>query len=157
MNELFEQYFDYVFYGAIAWLVFVIFVSILYRARKARQFPSIPEGTVKFREKWVSGRSLKNLFTRYGGARNVLNVMVGRGYLVIRPVFPFNLMFIPEITDLEHIVPIARILEVKEIQSLGKDGIIIRFQNESRRESAVELYLRNPASFLEAVGNGART
>lgn len=83
--------------------------------------------------------------------------MVGRGYLVIRPVFPFNLMFIPEFTDLEHIVPIARIMEVKEIQSLGKDGIIIRFQNESRRESAVELYLRNPASFLEAVGNGART
>jgi hypothetical protein len=157
MNELFDQFFDFAFYGAIVWLVIVIFVSILYRARKARQFPSIPEGTVQFREKWVSGRSLKNLFTRFGGASNVLNVMVGRGYLVIRPVFPFNLMFIPEFTDLEHVVPIARIIEVKEIQSLGKEGIIIRFQNESRRESEVELYLRNPESFLEAVGNGAST
>lgn len=157
MNELFDQYFDYVFYGVIAWLVIVLFASILYRAGKARQFPSIPEGTVQFRENWASGRSLKNLFTQIGGGRNVLTVLVGRGYLVIKPVFPFNLMFFPEFTDLEHVVPIARIIEVKEIQTLGKEGIVVRFQNESHRESEVELYLRNPELFLEAIGNRVRT
>jgi len=157
MNELFEQYFDYLFYAAIVWVVFIIFASILSRAGKGKQFPAIPEGTVRFHEKWVSGRSLKNLFTQFGGARNVLDVTVGRGYLVIRPVFPFNLMFLPEFTDLEHVVPIDRIIEVKEIKSFGKQGIFIRFQNESRTEKDVELYPRNSASFLEAIGKGTKT
>lgn len=50
MNELFEQYFNYALYGAIAWVVFIICASILYRAGKGKQFPSLPEGTVRFHE-----------------------------------------------------------------------------------------------------------
>ena len=156
MNELFDQYFDYALYGAIAWVIFIIFASLLYRAGKGKQFPAFPEGTVRFHEKWVSGRSLKNLFTRFGGARKVLDVTVGRGYLLIRPVFPFNLMFLPEFTDLEHVVPIDRIIEVKEIESFGQQGVFIRFQSESRTGKDVELYLRNTASFIEVMGKGTK-
>lgn len=157
MNELFGKYFYYFIFGILAWVTIIIIASILYRASKEKQFFNISKENLRFHEKGVSGRSLKNLFTQIGGARNALDVKVGSEHLVIRPIFPFNLMFLPEFTDLEHIVPLDKIKDVKEVASFGKRGILIRFHNQSWTEKHIELYLKNDESFLNAIGKTYKT
>jgi hypothetical protein len=68
-------------------------LSIVYRAAKRKNIVSIPKQDVLFKESWVSGASQKNLLTKLGGAGNCLSITLSRNALIIRPMFPFNLMF----------------------------------------------------------------
>src|SRR4029453_18668639 len=91
--------------------VIVVFTSIVYRTIKGKNYPVIPERDITFTERWVSGSSQKNLLTKLGGASNCLSVTLSGSALVVRPMFPFNLMFLPEIYDLEHVIARKRYKE----------------------------------------------
>ncbi len=102
-----------------AWIFAWIGGSIYYRQRSGKPVvPRAPEGAV-FIEAWCSGHSLANLLTRLGGARNCLLVYVADRALTITPVFPFNLMFLPEIYGLEVAAPLADVT----VESV-KDGLL---------------------------------
>ncbi|MGJ8664575.1 MAG: hypothetical protein ACSHWU_13040 [Marinicella sp.] len=94
---------------------------------------------------------MKNWVTSVGGARNCLVVTVTKTELLIRPLFPFTLMFLPEIFDLEHQVKLTEITDVKRKESKFRDVILVQFSTDSTNHS-VELRLRNSEEFLQVMG-----
>lgn len=151
MDIFFEKYFDYLIIGSLVWIGVGIFASVLYRAKNRKHFPNLQNGILKFHERWVSGRSMKNIFTQLGGARNCLDVKVGGGHLTVRPIFPFNLMFLPEVMDLEHVIPLASVREVNMIHAFGRRGVSIRYDRGNQLEGSMELYPRDIEFFLKSV------
>lgn len=90
---------------ATGWIALVIAASIVYRRIKGKPIFRRPIEHPLFLETWRSGRSLRSLVARFGGARNCLWVAVTGDSLRVGPYFPFNLMFLPEIYGLECTIP----------------------------------------------------
>jgi len=130
------------------WIAAWVIASVLYRLKAGKPlFPRAPQNSV-FSEAWVSGRSLKNVLTRFGGARNCLLVYVAEQTLTVVPIFPFNLMFVPELLGLEMTVP-ARLIGIEQVDGLL--GKRLRLSVKGQIQEQVELSLRNPAGFQEAM------
>ena len=124
-------------------------LSIVYRAAKRKNIVSIPKQDVLFKESWVSGASQKNLLTKLGGAGNCLSITLSRNALIIRPMFPFNLMFLAEVYDLEHVIPTS---SIKSIECSGPNGrvILLEFESHGGRKR-FELSLRRREEFRHAI------
>lgn len=123
------------------WVLGGIIVSVVYRRMHGKPvLTPAPPGAV-FVERWVSGQPLGS-WRAIGGARNALMVAVTREGLVIRPCFPFNLMFLPEIWGLEAEVPRRDVLS---ILPAGK-ALDIRIR-DGGRERVFRLELRDPVRF----------
>lgn len=136
------------FVAPIVWLGAWVAGSIIYRRKLHKPlFPRAPDNAV-FAEAWCSGRSLRNLLTRFGGARNCLLVYVVDGSLTIIPVFPFNLLFLPEIYGLEATVPVSQV-RVASVEGLL--GRRLRLTVSGVSELRFELSLRDQQGFREAV------
>jgi hypothetical protein len=132
----------------IGWLGAWIAGSILYRRKSGKPlFPRAPD-TAVFAEAWRSGRSLKNVLTRIGGARNCLLVYVADGALTIVPVFPFNLMFLPEIYGLETTSPISDIT-VTSMDGLFGKRLLLTIAG--LKEQRFELWLRDQQGLRDAL------
>ena len=132
----------------IAWLGVWIVGSIVYRRISGKPlFPRAPHDAV-FVEAWRSGHSLKNSLTRIGGARNCLLVYVADGALTIVPIFPFNLMFLPEIYGLEATASIADV-RVTSIDGLLGKRLLLTI--EGLREKRFELWLHDQQGFRDAL------
>jgi hypothetical protein len=83
---------------APAWVAIFIALSIGYRRWSGKPiFPRIP-ANARFAEHWASG----------GFASNCLLVAVTDAALIVVPRFTFNLMFLPQIYGLEHVIPLRR-------------------------------------------------
>lgn len=132
---------------ALGWAIGWLCLSIVYRRIRNRPifFFSVPGA--KFIEGLASGYSNDRWWRRFGGVRNCLVVAVTANRLVIRPWFPFTLMFLPELSGLEVDVALNDVLSVTVDQGLFKSFIRLRFRNGSARGD-VTLILRQPGSFL---------
>jgi hypothetical protein len=134
---------------SIGWIIAWIATSIVYR-RKAHKplFPRVPNDAV-FAETRLSGRSLRNWVTRIGGASNCLLVYVSDSALTIVPMFPFNLMFLPEVYGLETTVP-ARAVRLEGSGGSRRQRLVLivdgsveqRFEISIRDRDALERALR---------------
>ena len=134
--------FGLAFGGAITWIVAVIAVSILYRKSKGKPIlPRVPPGA-RFSRKGISGHSYRHFWTQFGGARNCLMVAVVGRTLVVSPTFPFNLMFLPEIYDLEHTIPLSRITSAQVKPRLFGQTVDIRFTSATGQARRIVLYMR---------------
>ncbi|MFC1773538.1 hypothetical protein ACFL3A_09325 [Pseudomonadota bacterium] len=140
--------FSLVIAGIIAWLVIVILASMVYRSINKKGVSPLTGTEFQFSEKGASGWSHKNFLTKLGGARNCLNVELGRAGLWIRPFFPFNLMFLPELYDLEHFIPREKIQGVNPQQRIWGKSVVIDFTSEKGIDKRVELRLRKHDEFL---------
>jgi hypothetical protein len=150
MERFLKDNFKLLFIISIAGTLLVVLASIVYRTLKGKHLPAVPEQDIKFTERWVSGVSHKNLLTKLGGASNCLSVTLSRNALIVRPMFPFNLMFLPEVYDLEHFIPRSKIKRI-QMDEHGKAGsIIIEFESDSG-ERRVKLMLRKREEFLRAI------
>ena len=130
------------------WIAGWILISVLYRLKAGKPiFPRAPK-TAVFSEGWVSGRSLANILTRMGGAKNCLLVYVADGMLTVVPVFPFNLMFLPEIFGLELTVP-TTLVGVEQVEGLFGKRLRISIDSPTREE--FELSVRDPHGLQESV------
>ena len=150
MQEIFkilEQNHSLLIGVAFAWVFFVILASILYRTYKKNKLPKLLDSDVKFSEKMASGRSLKNWATKIGGARNCLVVQVSNDGLLVRPFFPFNLMFLPEVYDLEHFIPLERIKKIEP----NNNKIRIDFETEKGVKNSLELRLKQHQKFIDIL------
>lgn len=137
------------------WIAGWIAISVLYRLKAGKPvFPRAPK-TAVFSEAWASGRSLANILTRMGGARNCLLVYVADGMLTVIPVFPFNLMFLPEIFGLEVTAP-TTMLGVEQVDGLF--GKRLRISVEGSTREKIELSVRDPNGLQGAISakNSAR-
>jgi hypothetical protein len=140
-------------YGAMTvWLGGWIAASVVYRKRRGKPiFPRVPKDAI-FAERTASGASRKNIMTRLGGASNCLMVTVCPDRVTIGPWFPFSLMFLPEIYDLEFEIPLQAIRQVRETRLMFfLRSFLLTFALPDGRERTVHLRLRNPDGFLAAL------
>lgn len=149
MEQLVKDNFNLLLAVSAASTAAAVLASVAYRALKGKRPPRVPPHEVRFAEKWASGASGKNLLTRLGGARNCLSVTLSGDALIVRPMPPFNLMFLPEVYDLEHFIPRDRIRSVRPTGDSG--AILIEFESDGGG-GRLELVLRKREEFLRALG-----
>lgn len=131
------------------WLACVVAASIWYRRSKGKSvFPRLSSG-VTFGETACSGRSLKGVLSRVGGAHNCLLVAVQNKRLVVTPQFPFNLMFLPEIYGLDLDVPIENVARITPITSFLRKALHIEFAHGA---APIELRVHDEDGFVRAIG-----
>ncbi|MBC8140477.1 MAG: hypothetical protein H7Y38_03455 [Armatimonadetes bacterium] len=119
------------------WNVFAIVGNILllahvayhWRKRPPVAFEMPPKEAILHEEYAASGNSLRDLLTRFGGARNCLHLVVTADALYIRPVFPFSIF--GTLLDLSHHVPRWRLVSLRETKSLLYDGYEIEYKHNS--------------------------
>lgn len=136
----------------LGWLALVVTVSILFRRSRGKPilFFSVPNAL--FQERAASGHSNDTWWRRLGGASGCLVVALTVDRLVIRPFFPFNLMFLPEMYGLEVDVPRADVTTATVEPGLFRPSVRVGFRDENQTNREMSLYLRNPDEFLRLVG-----
>jgi hypothetical protein len=122
---------------AMAWIPSVVLLSVLFRRSRGKPVvPKVPPNAL-YVERSASGRM----------ASNCLIVAVTRETLIVVPRFPFNLMFIPEIYGLEHVIPVASVREVKVSDSRWRNNISIVFGVDGK----LGLKVRDPEALAAAL------
>jgi hypothetical protein len=145
--------FRILFAGSFGWIAFLIMASVIYRYKKGKSLPAIDPVAVLYRESGASGSSHKNFLTRLGGARGCLVVTATSHEIDVRPHFPFNLMFLPEIYDLQYRISVQQIRNIERVKHwIGKDSIKIDFIENDGNNKTIELYLSNTDKFLDSIG-----
>lgn len=87
-----------------------------------------------------------------GGAQNCLMVSVTSDRLIVQPWFPFNLMFLPELYDLEYSIPRTHIRTVVEKRFLFWKYLEITFLTSEGGTHSISLLLRKKDEFLKSLG-----
>jgi hypothetical protein len=146
-----EQHFTVLFSGATAWVLLWITVSIVYRKWKGKPLFADRPSDARFLEAWTSGHSNKSALTKIGGARNCLLVAVTPTALIVRPHFPFSLLFLPEVYDLEYVIPRAQIRAITPKRSWFGETVEIQFALPSGAVRSIELKLRQQEQFLRVA------
>lgn len=142
------------------WIGGFVAASIFVRRSKGKPvFPKI-DPHAQFGERGCSGRSLRGLVSKIGGAHNCLLVTVRAERLIVTPQFPFNLMFLPEIYGLDLDVSTRSIATITPVKILFKNALRIDFENGG--PAPIEVVLHDEAGFAAAIGRqvvipGSRT
>ena len=136
------------FVAAIIWLLLLILLSVYNRKKNGKIIIGDPKVNILFRERNASGHSNKNIITKIGGARNSLKVILSDEYLIVTPYFPFNLMFLPNIYDIEFNIDYKDIVEIRKgfMKSIN-----ISFK-EGTRIKKLNLLLKQKDKFLTTIG-----
>jgi len=149
--RILEENFALLFAFCVLWVVawFVLFAWRRYKA--GPMHPPIAEADLRFIERYASGFSHKNLFTRLGGARNALVVRVLKDAVLIEPIAIFRWIMPIGFNDLEHYVAKSTITRVEPASSFGKDSLRLEFRGKDGAPRTFELILRKPQEFLAAL------
>jgi hypothetical protein len=146
-----EANFDRLFGFALLWVVAWVVYFAWRRHNSGPMHPPYAEQDVRFTERFVSGFSHKNLFTRFGGGNNALVVRVLKDALLIEPVAVFKWITPAGFNDLEHYVPKRDILDIEVVPSFGRARFRIRFRARDGSPRTVELMLRRSQEFQSAL------
>jgi hypothetical protein len=92
-----------------------IAASVLYRRARGKPIMSWDVPDAVFIEGTASGHSNRTWLTKLGGAHRCLVVAVTGTRLIIRPRFPCNLMFLPEVYGLEHDIEPDRVTQAQRL------------------------------------------
>ena len=154
--ELIETYFPLWFSLSALWVAGWVLASIIHRRAHGRPilFRTVPNA--EFVESAASGHSHRTWYTKLGGASRCLVVAINRGQLIIRPQFPFNLMFLPEVYGLEHDVPVDRVSNVEIKPGRFRTGVDVQFRSTESTNEHVTLYLRRPEDFVRILKERAQ-
>ena len=124
-----------------AWIA----ASILYRRVQGKPILFFGVRDASYQQRSASGHSNRSWLTKLGGAHNCLVVAVAHRRFIVRPWFPFTLMFLPEIYGLEYDVPIENILGVKAYRAFFTSALDVEFRDDLGQTQSVSLYLRDPS------------
>jgi hypothetical protein len=126
--------------------------------RKTRGRPVLFFGLpgASYQHRTASGYSQRSWLSKFGGASGCLVVTIANGHLIIRPFFPFNLFFLPQIYGLEYEVPLYRIRDARLKASLLRRRIDLEFRDSSGQTERISLYLRECQRFLAELGRPAQ-
>jgi hypothetical protein len=137
------------------WLAGVIGASVLYRVSRGKPVLFFGMSGTSFQERTASGWSNRSFLTKLGGARSCLVVAVVGDRVVIRPWFPFTLMFLPEIYGLEYEFPVHDVVNARQRDSMFRKVVDLDFRNALGQQEAVSVLLRHPDQFLATLGQRA--
>lgn len=150
LNQIVKGNFDTFFLFACGWVLFWIVTSVIYRKLNNKKIKNPKEKDIVYEDKSASGRSLKSWYTRLGGANRCLVITVTDSELIIRPFFPFNLMFLPEIFDLEHMINISDIANIQKEKSLFGEKVVIEFK-KIKKSRIIELSPSDTNLFIKSI------
>ena len=105
----------------------------------------------RFSERWVSARMGSGLVARLGTARNCMHVQVTGTGLAIHPHFPFTLGFMPEIYDLDHVIPLDQVMAATILSDGRAKAVEVRYRLPDGRDNAAQLLIKDAAGFVAAV------
>lgn len=136
-----------VFYAVFALILVYNGIMFFRGGRKAEKgFPDIKTQNVIFRDSKASGYSTKNLTTKMGGARKVLDVIVTDKELWIKGSLPM-FSFIGSKYDLTHLVPLSNVTNV----SANDKNTNVTFTNSVGLTTVLVLQLKDSKKFADAV------
>jgi hypothetical protein len=116
--------------------------------------PGFKKNDILYQEWFASGRSLKNLFTRIGGAHACLRLVVTKDWLWVTSWFPFSLLAASY--DLEHLIPLNRITTIDAQQRFGGREVHLTYVDKNGAPHALKLAPKNEAGFLRVIGDNRR-
>jgi hypothetical protein len=128
-----------------------MFGWILWRYFKV--LPSKPHfrpADVIFQDWFASGCSQKNIFTKLGGARNCLRLVVTRRFLWVTSWFPFSLVAVWY--DLEHLIPLESILSISYSSFWGRRTILLTYQDALGDQHTLRLLPKKTEEFIRSLG-----
>ena len=138
---------------ALFWVPGLLCLSIAYRLLRKKPIFFFSVREARFIEGMASGYSNDRWWRRFGGVRNCLVVAVTGDRLVVRPWFPFTLMFLPELSGLELDVALTDVLSVTVSTGAFKRFIRVRFRDQTSRGD-ITLMLRYADDFLARLPKG---
>jgi hypothetical protein len=121
------------------------------RHRAGPKHPPYLAADVRFSEKYVSGSSDKNLFTRMGGANKALAVIVLKDALLIEPMGILKWIMPLGFADLEHYVLKSNIQSVEAASILGQQVVRIEIKGSDGEIRTLKLAIRQQEEFLSAL------
>jgi hypothetical protein len=133
----------------VPYIVGFILVERFSRRREGLVF--VPTGICSFRETAVSGRSCDAPLVRIGGATRCLTVTVTEDELWVAPAFPISAF--ARVRGLVNRVPLLRIHLMEKLAG-RKANIRLEYTGQDGWCRCVELKLRNPSAFIDAVREG---
>jgi hypothetical protein len=80
-------------------------------------------------------------------------VAVTSDAVIVRPHFPFSLLFLPEVFDLEHTIAIARVWSVNPKARLFGQVVEVSLSLDSGQHRAIELRLRRAQDFVQTLNS----
>ncbi len=146
-----ERWFPVLFAVGMAWMLVWFGLSLAYRKWKHKDVIAETPADGAFLETWTSGNSNRSFLAKIGGARNCLLVAVTQDSLIVRPHFPFNLLLLPQIFDLDHVIPRMHIRSVTAKNGPFGETVEVVFSGASVDTRSIELRLRQPQQFLQAI------
>jgi hypothetical protein len=146
MMQQFQQFLAehfFLLWCAGAVISVLVFATMSWRQiSRGPQFPSLSAVNVLYRERFASGCSHRSLLTRFGGAQNVLRVVLTDSELWITTIALFR--GIAGFYDLEHRIPVANIANIED---RGR-SLLIDFDRGNGTLGRLELRLRDKDGFL---------
>ena len=115
--------------------------------------PKLNKQDIVYQEYFASGSSHKNILTRLGGASRCLRLVVTKELLWVTSWFPFSMF--AALYDLEHVIPLKKILSVEGQQSAMGQSLLLTFQDNQRKNHKLQLRPKNAEQFVEALRVGA--
>jgi hypothetical protein len=143
--------FPVLFGSAVARIGLWLGASIVYRKSRGKPLFSRKPPDALFFESSGSGHSNRNFFTKLGGAHSCLSVAVTNEAVLTQPCFPFSLMFLPEVYDLEHKIQRRHLRSVTPKKLLFGRSVELEFTTLEGESRSIELCLRGLDRFLEAL------
>jgi len=136
----------------LAWVLFVAVLSGIYRANKGKPvfFWSVP--SAQFIVHFASGHSGRSLLSALAGANSCLVVAIANGRFIVRPWFPFNLLFLPEIYGIECDVPLDWVVSAECPDSrFSVRRIVVQYHDEFLQTRTLSLRFRDPERLLSLL------
>jgi len=140
------------------WAVCGIYVAlglgyrVVRHKKRAVRFPAPGEYKVLYEDRRASGRSLENMMTRLGGARNCLR-------LTITPDELWTTTWFSQLSgdsyDLEHRIKKQDIVSVGKASGLFKGGtLVVEYRRENGSQARLELTPKRYEEFKQALEVG---
>ena len=132
-------------YLGLAWVLFVAVLSVIYRTNKGKPVFFWSVSDAEFIVHFASGHAGRSLFSALAGASSCLVVAIAHGRFIVRPWFPFNLLFLPEICGLECDVPLDWVVSAECSESrFSVRRIVVQYQDELLQTHTLSLRFRDP-------------
>jgi hypothetical protein len=112
--------------------------------------PKIESADIVYQERFASGCSQKNIFTKLGGARNCLRLVVTKDFLWVTSWFPFSIF--TSLYDLEHVIPLDSILSVRRLCGVMRNSILLTYRDALCGEHSLKLFTWKPNDFIRSLG-----
>jgi hypothetical protein len=111
--------------------------------------PRFQKHDILYQEWFATGSSLKNIFTRIGGARNCLRLVVTKDWLWVTSWFPFSLL--GPFYDLEHVIPLKRITNIESRKGFGRKVLRLTYADQIGGLHSLRLIPKDSEGFLRVI------